>query len=269
MTGRCLVLALLPLAACVGEDTEQQIGDQIAAEIDRRVLLIEDPVLTGYVSRIGSQLARASARPDVHYTFHIVNTGDINAFAIPGGHIYVNRGLIEHTENASELSGILAHEIGHVAARHGAQMLERRLRTGTIVSALYRLLPGGEPGLLKHHALDMGGALWSAAHSRADELEADQLAVRTLISAGVDPAGIVTLLNSLITKEERHQGIATAWFSTHPMSGERARRTGAEIQAFRGDVAPDLVRNTEAYTRFRTRLRLLPPAPVPVHSAPL
>ena len=261
-----LALALLPLAACVGEDHEQQIGDQVAAQIEAQIPLIEDPALTGYLNQIGNQLARASARPDVPYRFHIIDVDQVNAFAIPGGHVYVNRGLIEQTENASELSGVLAHEIGHIAARHGAEMMERQLRTGTLVSALYRLLLRHEPELLDHNALGIGRALWSAAHSRADELEADQLAVRTMVGAGVDPSGIVTLLRSLTKMDDRQAG-AMQWFSTHPMSGERMLRTQAEIQSFRGEIAPDLVRDTRDYNQFRARLRALPappPAPAPL-----
>lgn len=241
----------------MGEDHEQQIGDQLAAQINPQLPLITDPALTGYLDRVGGQLAQASARPDVTYRFHIINVDEVNAFAIPGGHIYLNRGLIEKTENASELSGVLAHEIGHIAARHGAEMLERKLRTGTLMGALYRLFLGQAPEVIERNPVAVGGLLWSAAHSRADELEADQLAVRTMIRAGVDPHGIVSLLSALVRAEEERGG-ASEWFSTHPLSGDRVVRTRAEIDAFRGDHAPDLVRNTDGYTRFRERLGALP-----------
>jgi predicted Zn-dependent protease len=252
---------LLPLAACVSEDREQEIGDQLASQINAHLPLVRDPVLTGSLTGLGDQLARASDRPDVPYSFYIVDTEEVNAFAIPGGHIYVNRGLIERTENAAELSAVLAHEIGHVSARHGAQMMERQLRTGSVVGLLYRIFLGREPALLENNALGIGRAVWAASHSRADELEADQLAVRTLITAGVDPVGIVTLLDGLAAEEARDRGIAAHWFSTHPMSADRLQRTRVEVRAFRGESTPDLMQDVAWYPRFLSRMRKLPPSP--------
>lgn len=261
MRGIYLALALLPLAACVSEDREQAVGDQVAIQINTQLPLVRDPGLTGSLIALGNRLARASDRPDVHYNFYIVDTDQINAFAIPGGHIYVNRGLIERTENAAELSAVLAHEIGHVSARHGAQMLERQLRTGSVVGFLYRLFLGREPALLAHNALGMGGSLWAAAHSRADELEADQLAVRTLVTAGVDPVGMVTLLTDLAEEEAQDRAIAGHWFSSHPMSADRLRRTRDEVQEFRGESTPDLIQDLAWYPKFLLRMRKLPPSP--------
>ena len=260
---RWLPVALLPLAACVSEDREKELGDQLAAHVDAEVPLVRDPALTRYVGQLGDRLAQASDRPDLRYRFHIIDTDEMNAFALPGGHIYVNRGLIEETDNAAELSAVLAHEIAHVSARHGAQKLERQLRTGSVVSLLYRLILGHEPALLDAPALGMGGMLWSAAHSRADEIEADELAVRTLIGAGVDPNGIVTLLNNMVAEEERDHGLAAQWFSTHPVSGDRLQRTREQIRQFRGDSAPDLIQDIATYPEFLARIRALPPSPVP------
>lgn len=261
MRGIYLALALLPLVACVSEDREREIGDQLATQINAHLPLLRDPSLTGSLTQLGDQLARASDRPDVRYSFYIVDAEEVNAFAIPGGHIYVNRGLIERTENAAELSAILAHEIGHISARHGAQMLQRQLRTGSVVSVLYRLILGREPALLDHSALGIGGALWTAAHSRADELEADQLAVRTLVTAGVDPIGIVTLLHSLRSEEAQERGTAAQWFSTHPMSADRLRQTRDQVREFRGESTPDLTRDAAWYPKFLSRMRKLPPSP--------
>lgn len=243
----------------MSEDREQAIGDELATQINAQLPLVRDAALTRSLTRLGDRLARASDRPDVGYSFYIVDTDEVNAFAIPGGHIYVNRGLIERTQNASELSAVLAHEIGHISARHGAQMLERQLRTGSVVSVLYRLILGHEPALLDHGALGIGGALWTAAHSRADELEADQLAVRTLVTAGVDPIGIVTLLNGLPVEKAQKRGIAAQWFSTHPMSADRLRRTRDQVGDFRGESTPDLIQDAAWYPKFLSRMRKLPP----------
>ena len=103
----------------------------MAAQVTQQLPLVEDPLLNAYVRRLGLLLAGESERPGLEYEFYIINSAMVNAFALPGGHIYLTRGLIERTENGAELAGVLAHEIGHVAARHGIQKLERHLRTGS------------------------------------------------------------------------------------------------------------------------------------------
>lgn len=253
---------LLPiLAACVGEDREQAFGDRVAEEVNARVPLVHDRPLNRYVSRLGHLLARASARPHLPYRFHIINADEVNAFALPGGHVYVNRGLIERTDNVSELAAVLAHEIAHVAARHGAQEMERQLRTGSVVSVLYHLILGREPAILNQNALRLGGALWSAGHSREDEAEADRLAVRYLVKTGVDPRGTVSLLDDLLEEEEGRPNRAARWFSTHPMTGERIRVTRAEIDALSEAPGDARIRDLPSYPDFLRRMRALPPSP--------
>lgn len=268
---RALGAALLPaalLAGCVSEATEQQVGDQVAAQVNARLPLVRDPALLVYVNRIGRLIARNSDRPEVPYRFYIINSQAVNAFALPGGHIYVNRGLIERTDNVSELSAVLAHEIGHVAARHGARTLERQLRTGSLSSILYRTILGGEPEILDQTALRMGGALWTASHSRKAELEADELAVEYLIDSGVDPRGIVTFLNGLLREEASTARPTPEWFSTHPMTADRIARTRKDIRKELPEAPPRLARDIASYPAFLERLRSLPPSPVP-HAIPL
>jgi beta-barrel assembly-enhancing protease len=196
------LLVLLSFAAgCVDEEQEQQLGDAIAADINAQVPLVLDPFTVGYVNRIGQHIADQSERPDVPYRFYVVNTAMVNAFALPGGHIYVTRGLIARTRNVAELSAVLAHEIGHVAARHGAQALQRELRTGSVVSMLYEIFLGVEPAILEQRALTIGGRLWFATHSRRAEREADRLALRYMIRSGIDPEGMLTMLEGLIEDE--------------------------------------------------------------------
>ncbi len=256
-------LVLAPaLAGCVSEETEQEIGDQIAAQINAQLPLVRDPVLNLYVTRVGRLIARHSDRPELHYHFYIVNSPGVNAFALPGGHIYINRGLIERTRNVSELAAVLAHEIGHVAARHGARMLERQLRTGSLISVLYRVILGGEPQILDQTALRLGSILWTASNSRKAEIEADELAVRYLIDSGVDPRGIVTFLNGLLKEEARNPRRNLEWFSTHPMTVDRITETNREILAELPTAPPGLARDIPSYPAFLERVRALPPPPM-------
>lgn len=265
-----LLTLLLPLlSGCINEEREQQIGDRIAAEINAQLPLVQDPAVQLYVSQLGSLIARRSDRPDVSYRFYVVDTDAINAFALPGGHIYVNRGLVERTRNVAELSGVLAHEIGHVAARHGARNLQRQLRTGSMVSILYKLILGREPELLDRDALNLGGALWAAANSRADEEEADRLAVSYLVETGVDPRGMITFLNALLAEEQAQPSTQAAvqWFSTHPTTASRITKTRGHIREVVPADSVELARNNASYPAFLARLKALPRPVMPM--APL
>jgi predicted Zn-dependent protease len=260
-------LALLPLllAGCISEKREQALGDQIAANVNARVPLVRDVPLNLYVNELGGLIARHSARPDVRYHFYIVDTDAVNAFALPGGHIYVNRGLIERTSNVSELAGVLAHEIGHVAARHGAKNLQRQMRTSSMSTLLYQTILGRKP-LLDQQALQLGNQLWFAAHSRHDEAEADRLAVGYLIDTGVDPNGMLTLFDSLAHEEQAAPDgtPAAAWFSTHPATAHRIEVTRARIaELLPAHPREQLATNNASYPLFLRRLYALPP-PAPV-----
>lgn len=225
-------LFLLLAAGCVDEAQEREIGEAIAGDINQQIPLVQDPLLNAYVERLGSVLAQASDRPGLDYHFFIIDSDVVNAFALPGGYIYLTRGLLEQTRSGPELAAVLAHEIGHVAARHGVQKLERQLRTGSVVGMLYNVILGGQPDLLRQRALGLGGALWSARHSREDEHEADELAVEYLVRAGVDPAGMVSLLQTLLQEEaDQDTSRVSEWFSTHPVTSQRISQAKEEIRS--------------------------------------
>lgn len=257
-------LALVPVLAlglggCINEEREQAIGDQIAMQVNAQLPLVRDVPVNLYVNQLGRLIARHSGRPDVTYHFYVVDDPSLNAFALPGGHVYVNRGLVERTSDVSELAGVLAHEIGHVAARHGAESLQRHLRTRSMARVMYQLILGREP-LLDRQALDLGGALWQARHSRADEVEADQLAVQYLVDAGVDPRGMLALFSALWREEQAAQADAPAisWFSTHPGTAQRMAVTRAQIREVLPDARDDLARDIVSYGDFLRRLQRLP-----------
>jgi predicted Zn-dependent protease len=249
---------LLTLGGCINSEEEQVLGAQIAQQVNQQAPLVRDPVLTQYVSIIGNRLAAQSARAGLPFHFYIVNSPIENAFALPGGYIYVTTGLIEQTRNASELAAVLAHEIGHVAARHGAQKLERQLRTGSAVGILYRLMFGGEPKLINENALRLGTVLWNARHSRADEAEADRLAVGYLVKAGFSPEGMVTLLERLMAQDGAREA-KLGWFATHPTTQQRIRTLQAQIATLPpADTASPALRNLASYPAFLLRIEALP-----------
>ena len=250
-----LLLFLLLATACISEEREQEIGNTMAAEVNPHLPLVEDPLLQAYVSSIGGNLAEVSERPDLDYRFYIINTDIVNAFALPGGHVYLTRGLIERTEDGAEFAGVLAHEIGHVAARHGVQKLQRHLRTGSLVNVLYNTILGGEPTLLRENSLQLANLLWSAQHSRSDEEEADRLAVRYLLRAGAAPEGIITLLQKLLEEEEEADsssiGPMETLFSTHPLTAARIVDAQENIERLTGEEAQLQELDLEAFQAFK------------------
>jgi beta-barrel assembly-enhancing protease len=256
-------LLLLFASGCISEAREQEMGDEMAADINHQIPLVNEPLLNHYVTTLGNSLATVSDRPDLDYRFYIINSAMVNAFALPGGHIYVTRGLLQRTETGKELAGVLAHEIGHVAARHGVQKLQRHLRTGSVVNMLYNLLLGGEPELLRRNSLQLAGVVWSASHSREDEEEADRLAVEYLTRAGINPEGIVTLLETLMEDGAEDTSRIAGWFSTHPMTAERIAIAQAEIALSQPeDVTPPAIeRRIASFPVFLRLLATLPPPP--------
>jgi predicted Zn-dependent protease len=256
----CALLLLL-LPACISEQHEQQLGDEMAANINAQIPLVHNPLLNAYLTSLGQAIASVSQRPALHYRFYIINSATVNAFALPGGHVYVTRGLIERTESAPELAGVLAHEIGHVVERHGVEKLQRHLRTGSLVSVMYNILFGGEPGLLRENAVRLSGVLWSASHSREDEEEADELAVEYLLRAGVNPDGIVTLLETLLAEEQADTSRVASWFSTHPLTAQRIQLARAEIRDERDETKPVADLQLTSYPSFLKLVGMLPPPP--------
>ena len=255
--GAALTAALL-LGGCVNETREVAIGNQIASQINAQVPLVQDVPLNLYINDLGRMLAHHSERPDLDYYFYIVDSPALNAFALPGGHIYVNRGLIERTGDISELAGILAHEIGHVAARHGAENLQRQMRTRSMARVMYQIILNREP-MLNQEALEVGSALWNAQNSRAAEQEADQLAVKYLVDSGVDPRGMLSLFSALWEEEQRVPASeSVSWFSTHPATAARMAATRAQIRALPPPPKP-LARNNDSYGAFLRRLERQPP----------
>ena len=257
------LVALLPvLAGCVNEQREKELGAQIAANLNTRIPLVRDAPLNLYVNDLGRLVAKHSARPDLEYRFFIVDTDQVNAFALPGGYIYVDRGLIQRTSNVSELAGVLAHEVAHVALRHGARNLERQMRTSGMSSLLYRKILGSGP-LLDQQALQIGNQLWTASHSRNDETAADREAVKYLIATGVDPNGMVELFQELMREEHANpQAQSAEWFSTHPNTARRLALTTQTIQELTPRARqPQLARNNASYPLFLARIQTLPPAP--------
>jgi beta-barrel assembly-enhancing protease len=245
-------------ACSVSTQQEVEMGAQYAAEINRQLPLVDDAQLHRYINQLGNELAQHGDR-NLRYTFFIVNADMINAFAVPGGYIYMNRGLIERATNMAEVAGVLAHEIGHVEHRHGVAQMERMQRANIGLTAAYILL-GRAPTGVEQAAIEIGGTAVFASYSRGAELEADASAVPMLIAARINPNGLVTMFQKLLEDQQRRPSTVEQWFSTHPTTQDRINEVSALI-AQQGNTS-GLRTNTDAFASFQSRLRQFrqPPA---------
>ncbi|RMG48447.1 MAG: peptidase M48 [Acidobacteria bacterium] len=260
VAGVALLLAVLP--ACVTNPAtgrhqlilfssrqEVALGRQADPEIRAEYGVYPDPALGGFVAEVGARIASASDRPDLPYSFTILDSPVVNAFALPGGPVYVTRGLLAHARDEAELAGVLAHEVGHVVGRHGAEQMSRARLAGLGLEALTLARPGlsRAAGLL-----GAGARLLLLKFGRDAEREADALGVRYLAAAGYDPFGLPRFLGVLDRLEQERGRLLPAWLSTHPDPGERAavtRRAAARLAPPEGSSAGQPVRREEGYLR--------------------
>jgi beta-barrel assembly-enhancing protease len=240
-------------AGSVSPQQEAQLGAQYAAEINRELPIVQNPAVHNYINQLGRSIAQR-VDPRLTYTFYVVNAPEVNAFAIPGGHIYVNRGLIERSGNLSELAGVLGHEIGHVVERHGLEQMARMQNTQLGLNLGYILLCRA-PGQLEQAAVGAAAqGLIIAPHSREAENEADEVAVQYLVQTGINPEGLVTMFRQLIQERNGSPGSLEQWFSTHPLTEDRIDHVSQLISALPSS-ARNLPRDSQAFQQFRQQVR--------------
>jgi len=207
---------------------EIALGKQLAQEVERTSKMIDDPVVTEYVNRVGQNLVRNSdAR--VPFTIKVIDSDEVNAFALPGGFFYVNSGLILRAQEESELAGVMAHEISHVVARHGTKQATKGEMMQLATIPLILLGPGGWAGYGIYEALQLAIPLSYLKFSRDAEREADFLGIQYMYKAGYDPNSYVTFFERIQTDEKRRPGTIPKFFSTHPPTPERIADAQKEI----------------------------------------
>lgn len=254
------LLGVTTVASCaISRQQELALGQQYAAQLDAELPLIEDATAVRYINTLGTSIARHGER-GLSYTFKLVNSDVVNAFAVPGGYVYVNRGLVERADNMSELAGVVAHEIAHVEERHSAEQIGRVQGANVGLTLAYVLLGRG-PGGLERTAINVGGGLVLAGYSRDAEEEADAVAVPLLVSAGIDPDGLVTFFQKLIDDQKRSPSALEQWFSTHPTTADRIENTRERIASLPRAQMRNLASESSEFDAFQSRLRSMPPAP--------
>lgn len=261
---RAALLALALAAATTGcgisQDDEVDIGREHSVKVEQQVPILGDPLAAAYLDSVGQAMARRADTRELKWQFKLVDSDEVNAFALPGGFVYVNRGLIARAETMSEFAGVLGHEIGHVTMRHSAKQLEKAQRTGVGVTVLCTLTSVCDNSLGRI-AVQAGGNALMAKFSRADELEADSVAVGYVAAVGLDPDGIPMMFRRLMDERGNRPLAVEAWFGTHPLEEDRVQQSRRLIRSMSADLPRDLKLDDEGYQAFRAHLASLPPSP--------
>lgn len=254
-------------AACgpVSQDQEVAIGAQAAQDVSAQLPILADPLISAYVDSLGRAIARRTARADLAWHFAVVNTDVVNAFALPGGYVYVNRGVLARARTMSELAGVLGHEIEHVVRRHSVRQMQQTQEAQTGVTIVCMLTH-----VCTHAAAQVGINLAStlafARFSRTDEQQADEGGFQNVLRAGVDPAGMLSFFEVLAATEQAAGGgpsLVTAWFTDHPGTQDRIADIRRMLATLPADARTALATDDAGYQAVRARLRELPAPPTP------
>ena len=253
--------ALALTAACsVSESDERAIGAEEAASVDSQLPILRDSVVTAFVAKLGQSIASRTSRADLEWRFAVVNTADVNAFSLPGGYIYVNRGLIESSDSLDELAGVMGHEIGHVVRRHSVRQLQKAAKRDVGVVLLCTLTRACHT-LGGAVAVQVGADAMTARYSQHDETEADSEAVVNTVRTGFDPEGLPAFLKWMLEHRTDQPTPIDAFFATHPTDEARIAVLERRIARL-GPSQRALVRDTPEFQAVREHLRALPPPPV-------
>ncbi|MDQ8160294.1 MAG: M48 family metallopeptidase [Gemmatimonadota bacterium] len=239
---------------------EVAMGNEYAQQVERELPIVRDPDVVRYINVLGDSIARVSDDRALTWRFNVVDQPEINAFAVPGGHIYVYRGLIEKTNMMSELAGVLGHEIAHVTQRHSMEQMAKAQRANIGLSGLCLFVPSACQGVAGT-VLQVGAQAGFAKFSRDDEAESDRFGVTYVTRAGIDPRGIPSMFRILIAERERNPSSVDAFFASHPIEENRVANTEAEIGKLDPALLKTLTRDTRAYQSFKARLATLPRTP--------
>jgi predicted Zn-dependent protease len=234
-------------------EKEIALGKGLAQEVERSSKMIDDPVVTEYVNRVGQNLVRNSdAR--VPFTIKVIDSDEVNAFALPGGFFYVNSGLILRAQEESELAGVMAHEISHVTARHGTKNATKGQMMQLATIPLILLGPAGWTGYALYEGLNIAIPLTYLKFSRDAEREADFLGLQYMYKAGYDPNSFVTFFERIQTDEKRRPGTIPKVFATHPPTPDRIESAQKEIARILPN-RPEYIVTTSEFDSVKARLR--------------
>lgn len=231
----------------VSLEEEWRLGQQLERDLAKQLRLVNDRSALAYVNRVGQQIVNQTEMRDLPWKFHIVADDEVNAFNIPGGHVYVNTGLIKAAANVAEFTGVLSHEISHGVSRHGTEQLTRSYGLSIVAG----LALGENPAVYQQILAQIVGTGTLAKFSRSAEREADHLGVIYMSRAGYDPLGMATMFEELLQRRRSQPGAVARFFSTHPLTEERIRDVRAQAA---GIDRSRLASRDQGYQNLRQRL---------------
>ena len=234
-------------------EKEIALGKQMATEVERSSKIVTDPVISEYVNRLGQNLVRNSDAK-VPFTIKVIDSPEVNAFALPGGFFFVNTGLILKADNEAELAGVMAHEIAHVAARHGTRQATRGQIVNLATIPLWFI--GGWTGYAIQQAAGLAIPMGFLKFSRGFESEADMLGLEYMYKAGYDPTAFVDFFEKIESLEKTKPSLVSKVFSTHPPTEARIKHAQEDIQRLL-KARPEYVVTTSEFNNVKARLARL------------
>src|SRR5215207_8827432 len=255
-----LALAGAGSGCAISTQQEVQLGTEYAQQINAQLPVVKDHEIVRYINVIGDSIAKLTDDRNLDWQFFVVNAAEVNAFAVPGGYVYVNRGLIERAQRMDQLAGVLGHEIGHVTQRHSVQQMEKAQCANvgvTLACVLTSVCNNQAAGA----AINVAGGALFAKFSRDDEAEADAEGVKNVVRAGIDPRGIPEMFQILLNERETTPSSVSSWFATHPLEEDRIQSTQAQIAKINPAILNGLTKDSQSFQSFKQRVRGLPAAP--------
>jgi len=257
-----LAAALLPLAlgGCaatginkgqvniISSADEVKLGQEMSVEVAKQYPIYNNATVTAYVQAVGDRIVQYSDRKDIPYHFAVINKKEANAFSLPGGYVYTYTDLMKAAGDEAEFAAVVAHEVGHVAARHSTERLTQQYGYQFVAS----LVLGQDPNTTAKLIADLAATGGFLKYSRDDEFEADQLGARYLYAAGYDPQAMIDFLEKIRALETSEPSKFETWLMTHPSSSDRLTRVRAQIAGFPPLANP--VRNAAAYAAIKAQL---------------
>ena len=259
--GAAMAAMVVTAAGCgISQQQEVQLGADQAAQVNAQLPIVQDPTINRYLNAVGDSLAKLTSRSDLTWHFAMVNTNEFNAFALPGGYIYVNRGVAERSDRLDQFASVIAHEIGHVVLRHSVKQMEQMQGANvgvTIACVLTSVCNSG----LGQTGIQVAGSAIFAKFSREDEAQADGAGIEEMVRAGINPNGMPEMFEKLLAERQSSPGALDAWFADHPLEEDRIAATRAQIAKYPPAVIQTLSTDSRAFQDFKARVRSLPAAP--------
>jgi predicted Zn-dependent protease len=232
-------------------EKEIALGKQMAQEVERQAKIVDDPIIAEYVNRVGQNLVRNSDAK-VPFTIKVIDAEDINAFALPGGFFFVNTGVLLNADNEAEMAGVMAHEIAHVAARHGTRQATRG-EIAQVASIAPLIVLGGWAGYGAYQAMGLLVPMGFLKFNRNFESEADMLGLEYIYKAGYDPTAFVDFFEKVQSLEKTKPGTMSKLFSSHPPTDDRIKHSQETIQKYL-KAKPEYVVNTSEFNDVKARV---------------